>query len=75
MPGSAAVGFGGALYDPAEYDLSTPSPLRIGFGQHDFFNGRMKDLRLNRRALGDAEISSLISAQEPSSRPSPKPSP
>lgn len=62
-------------YDPAEYDLSTPSPLGIGFGQHDFFNGRMKDLRLYRRALGDAEISSPISAQEPSSCPSPKPSP
>ena len=62
-------------FNPAEYDLSTPSPLRIGFGQHDYFNGRMKDLRLYRRALGEAEISSLISAQEPASRPSPKPSP
>ena len=36
-------------FDPAEYDLSNPSPLRIGFGQHDYFNGRMRDLRLYRR--------------------------
>ena len=53
-------------FDPAEYDLSTPSPLRIGFGQHDYFNGRMKDLRLYRRALDEAEIRALVSAQEPS---------
>lgn len=56
-------------FNPAEYDLSSPSPLRIGFGQHDYFNGRMKDLRLYRRALGEAEIRSLASDQEPSHRP------
>jgi hypothetical protein len=43
-------------FDPADYDLSTPSPLRIGFGQHDYFNGRMRDLRIYGRALGEDEI-------------------
>lgn len=33
-------------FDPEEYGLSTPLPLRIGFGQHDHFNGRMMDLCL-----------------------------
>jgi len=47
---------GSSPFDPADYDLSTKSPLRIGFGQHDYFNGRMRDLRLYRRALGKEEI-------------------
>lgn len=55
-------------FDPEEYGLSTPLPLRIGFGQHDHFNERMMDLRLYRRALGEAEIRSLASGQEPSNR-------
>ena len=46
-------------FDPAGYDLSVPSPLKIGFGQHDYFNGRMRDLRLYQRALADEEIRSL----------------
>jgi hypothetical protein len=43
-------------FDPADYDLSIQSPLRIGFGQHDYFSGRMRDLRFYRRAMGDEEI-------------------
>jgi hypothetical protein len=46
-------------FDPAAYDLSVTAPLKIGFGQHDYFNGRMRDLRLYQRALTDEEIRSL----------------
>ena len=46
-------------FDPTDYDLTTQSPLKIGFGQHDHFNGRMKDLRLYNRALNTAEIAKL----------------
>jgi hypothetical protein len=46
-------------FDPYSYDLTTESPLKIGFGQHDYFNGRMKDLRLYNRALNTAEIAEL----------------
>ena len=46
-------------FDPADYDLSNDGPLRIGFGAHDHFNGRMSDLRLYNRALTDAEVSAL----------------
>ncbi len=45
-----------AVLDPSDYDLSTREPLKIGLGQHDHFNGRMKDFRLYNRALTVAEI-------------------
>ena len=47
------------VFDPTAYDLTTEAPLKIGFGQHDYFNGRMKDLRIYNRALGSDEISEL----------------
>ncbi len=48
-----------SAFDPEQYDLSNAMPLKIGFGQHDYFNGRMKDLRIYDRALGDEEIRAL----------------
>jgi len=48
-------------FNPAEYDLNTNSPLKIGFGQHDYFNGKMKDLRIYDRALPSGEIRTLLS--------------
>ncbi len=46
-------------FDPAEYDISTDEPLRIGFGAHDYFNGAMSDVRLYNRALSVEEIDGL----------------
>jgi hypothetical protein len=46
-------------FEPADYDLSNASPLRIGFGQHDYFNGRMADLRVYRRAIGEEDVRAL----------------
>ncbi|MDA0835910.1 MAG: LamG domain-containing protein [Planctomycetota bacterium] len=43
-------------FDPDQYDLTTDQPLKIGFGQHDYFNGRMKDLRIYNRALSKDEL-------------------
>ena len=43
-------------FDPDQYDLTTRQPLKIGFGQHDYFNGRMKDLRIYNRALSKDEL-------------------
>jgi gamma-glutamylcyclotransferase (GGCT)/AIG2-like uncharacterized protein YtfP len=48
-----------SAFDSADYDLSTPAPLRIGFGQHDYFNGRLSDLRLYARALTAEEVQRL----------------
>ena len=41
------------------YDLSNDKPLMIGFGAHDYFNGKLKDVRLYRRALTQDEIEKL----------------
>lgn len=42
-----------------EFDISTELPLKIGFGPHDYFQGRLRDLRIYDRALSEAEISRL----------------
>jgi concanavalin A-like lectin/glucanase superfamily protein len=44
---------------PDQYNLSNNVPLKIGFGQHDYFNGKMRDLRIYNRALSDAEVVAL----------------
>ena len=40
----------------AAIPFDNAAPLRIGFGQHDYFNGRLRDARIYGRALDDAEI-------------------
>jgi hypothetical protein len=49
--------------DGADYDLSIDEPLRIGFGQSEYFDGRMADVRLYRGALGDGAIEKLAAAR------------
>lgn len=46
-------------FDPVDYDLSTDKPLRIGFGQTEYFDGKMADVRLYSRALGEEEVAQL----------------
>lgn len=46
-------------FDPAAYDLTTDQPWRIGFGPHDYFNGRLADVRVYGRALEAEELRSL----------------
>ena len=48
-----------APFDPGDYDLTNGQPLLIGFGQHDHFNGKMRDLRIYRRAMVDEELAGL----------------
>ena len=43
-------------FDPAEYDLSNAEPLRIGSGETGSFDGKIRDVRLYRRALSPEEI-------------------
>lgn len=43
-----------------ELDLSNGLPLTIGFGAHDYFRGKMADIRLYNRALRDDEIQRLM---------------
>ncbi|MFN8857122.1 MAG: LamG domain-containing protein [Planctomycetaceae bacterium] len=44
---------------PADYDLTTDRPLRLGAGSTDFLQGRMHDVRLYRGALSAGEIETL----------------
>jgi hypothetical protein len=48
-------------FDPAKYDVSTNQPLRIGFGQTEYFAGKMTDVRLYKGALDDQHIQELCS--------------
>lgn len=48
-------------FDPSDYDLGNREPLLVGFGQHDHFNGKMRDLRIYRRALRASELRVLVS--------------
>jgi Concanavalin A-like lectin/glucanases superfamily len=42
-----------------DYDLSTTAPLKIGFGEFDYFSGRIREVRLYHRALSANEIAKL----------------
>jgi hypothetical protein len=44
-----------------DYDISNDQPLRIGFGQTDYFNGRISDVRIYNKAIGPREIRKLSS--------------
>ncbi len=46
-------------FDASEYELTSDAPLRIGFGQNDYFHGRMHDVRCYDRALTLGEIKVL----------------
>ncbi len=52
-------------FDPADYDLSSPVPWKIGFGPHDYFNGSLSDVRVYRGALTDKVIGKLASENRP----------
>jgi len=48
---------------PAEekaYDLSSGQPLRIGFGENNYFLGHLADVRLYQRALEPEELKALM---------------
>jgi hypothetical protein len=53
-----------SAFDAADFDLATDRPLRLGFGQTDYFHGRMQDVRLYSRALPESAIGQL-SARDP----------
>jgi len=47
--------------DGYEFDVSTNQPLHIGFGQTDYFSGKISSVRIYNKALTDAEIRKLFS--------------
>lgn len=57
MDGRLVASAAGA--SPERFNLDNDQPLHIGFGAYDYFNGRLSDLRLYRRALTAPEIGEL----------------
>jgi hypothetical protein len=49
-----------AKFTAEDYDLTNDQPLKIGFGAHDYFNGKMQDVRIYRRALAEDEIERMV---------------
>ncbi|MBW7890065.1 MAG: LamG domain-containing protein [Chitinophagaceae bacterium] len=45
--------------DSVKMNLNNGLPLQIGFGPNDYFNGRLRELRLYNRALNEREIRAL----------------
>jgi hypothetical protein len=54
-----------SVFDSKDFNLAAGRPLRIGSGQHDFFRGRMKEVKIWRRALQDDEIEAIASSRIP----------
>lgn len=48
-----------------DLDVSSGAPLLIGFGPQSHFRGKLRDVRLYNRALGEQEIQSLHQAPKP----------
>lgn len=51
-------------FQAGDYDLSTDRPLRIGFGQSDYFAGKIQDVRIYNRALSEDEVSQVSAGAE-----------
>lgn len=54
-----------AAFDPDRYDLTTGGPLKIGFGEQDYFTGLIRDVRLYRRGLDETEIATVRATDPP----------
>lgn len=46
-------------FDSEDFDVSNTLPLKIGFGPHDYFNGRIKDVRLYGEALSAKQVADI----------------
>ena len=46
-------------YHEVDYDLSNGEPMFVGFGAHEYFKGKMRDLRIYGRALEATEVGRL----------------
>jgi Concanavalin A-like lectin/glucanases superfamily len=46
-------------FNPQYFDITNDKPLKIGFGSHDYFNGKISDLRIYQSALSQKEIDKL----------------
>ncbi len=47
-------------FAPADYNVDNSLPLKIGFGQQDYFNGQLSDVRIYNKALSDGDVKQLF---------------
>ncbi len=52
------------VYPDDAYNIANDQPLQIGFGAHDYFNGKLSDVRMYGRALTNPEIQRLALAND-----------
>ena len=53
-------------FDPKDYNISNDETMKIGFGAHDYFKGKMSQVRAYNRALTGEEIERLFTSTEKS---------
>lgn len=47
-------------FEAKDFNLDNDSPLLIGYGQYDYFNGKISDVRLYKRALSGEEVAGVM---------------
>ncbi len=52
-------------FNAEDFNMSNDTSLKIGFGSHEYFKGKMSDLRIYNRALSAEEVSLLADAGLP----------
>lgn len=52
-------------FDSKAYSISNAQPLKIGYGEMDYFSGRLREVRLYNRALAAEEIKTLSTPIDP----------
>lgn len=52
-----------SAFNPADYDVTTDQPLRIGFGQTDYFCGKISKVRVYNKALSASRIRKLVDTE------------
>ena len=46
-------------FDISDFDLSNNQPLRIGFGETDYFSGKIREVQIYNRAINVEEVKSI----------------
>lgn len=46
-------------FHAGDYDVSNNEPLKIGFGELNYFSGKIREVRLYNKALGNDAVQSV----------------
>ncbi|MBM3212135.1 LamG domain-containing protein, partial [Candidatus Poribacteria bacterium] len=53
-----------STFNPSDFDLSNGQPLRIGFGETDYFSGKIREVQAYDRTLSNEEIKSIFNRRK-----------